>query len=103
MPGKKHTHKYNKIEIAGQKVWSCALDDCSHYMPYYLRQIMPGKGSLCWNCGNKFILTEPLMERERPICMQCDLKERGINLDVNNIDDIIAMIGQNTKDKTVEK
>ena len=100
MARKKHTHKYQMVNIAGQDVWACALDDCSHYMPYHLRELVPGKGSLSWSCNNKFILHPDAMKNKRPICTQCALKERGIDIN-GDIDEVIEMIRKQSEQKAI--
>jgi len=69
---KRHTHKYHKVLVAGDPVWACALPDCSHYMPNHMSELVPGRASLCWNCGEKFILDNTNMrETNQPTCINC--------------------------------
>lgn len=68
---KRHTHKYHKIEIAYQKVWACALPTCNHYMPKHMEAMVPGKASLCWECGEEIILTPQNMQSDKPVCDDC--------------------------------
>lgn len=64
---KRHTHKYMKVK----QVWCCALPDCTHFMPRNMPMSVTGKASICWNCGEEFILDERSMKEERPICFEC--------------------------------
>ena len=75
---KRHTHKYHRVEIAGAKVWACALGDCNHYMPVHMSALIPGKNSYCWDCDNPIILDSSNMIEDRPRCVEC---RTGINLD----------------------
>ncbi len=68
---KKHIHKYHKINFFNGKVWACALPDCSHYMPNHLVDMVPGKQSICWHCGESFIMDAHNMVDDRPVCAKC--------------------------------
>jgi len=42
-------------------------------IPRQLEDIMlPGRESMCWDCGNKFLLDDRALKMDRPICMKCD-------------------------------
>jgi len=69
---KKHIHKYHKINLAYSRLWACALPDCNHYMPKHLENNVPGKKSICWECGNEMILDDHNMLNDKPICLSCD-------------------------------
>jgi hypothetical protein len=71
MAGKKHTHKYHKVDAAGTTVWACALPECTHYMPDHLKHLVPGKNSLCWNCGESFPLDDRAIKLDKPVCINC--------------------------------
>ena len=96
MPGKgskNHTHKYHKITLGyDTKVWACALEDCTHYMPQHMENFVPGKVSLCWSCGEKFRLTNENMVNEKPICDKCTLEEKGI--DTNIFDEVSHILNK---------
>jgi DNA-directed RNA polymerase subunit RPC12/RpoP len=68
---KAHTHKYHYIPFSYTKVWACALGDCTHFMPAHMNAMMPGRKSLCWECGNEFHLDEESMKNSEPICPEC--------------------------------
>lgn len=78
MAGKKHTHKYHKINVAGTLVWACALPECSHYMPDHLKHMIPGKMSICWSCGESFALDERALRMTQPICINCAFPTDGV-------------------------
>ena len=69
----KHTHKYERLHDG---LWHCARSDCYHYMPHNC-PLLPGKLSVCWNCGNIFILNDELMTLNKPICYGCIDRIRG--------------------------
>lgn len=65
-----HTHKYEKIKWGTNKtiIWKCALVDCSHYLHV---EFILGKKSICWKCGNQFLMTYSKLLRNRPKCDKC--------------------------------
>lgn len=72
---KRHIHKYARVPFTyGSKVWACRLPDCNHYMPKHLEATVEGKSSICWQCGNDFILDIESMDEDTPRCKKC----RGI-------------------------
>lgn len=68
---KRHVHKYHKVMVANQYVWACALPDCTHYMPKHMENMIPGKYSICWNCGETFLLDTVNMRTDKPYCPDC--------------------------------
>ena len=86
----KHIHKYQRIQRKySGGVWACALPDCTHFMPKNVEDQVEGKLSVCWTCGEPFILDEDNMKNDRPVCFKCTgdmdldaldalLKEKGI-------------------------
>ena len=90
MPGKKHTHKYYMGIVAGTNVWICAFGDCSHYMPKHMESMVPGRNSICWDCGHEFSLDEIAMERMKPICKDCDGRtelERSVSVNLSSVNE----------------
>lgn len=76
---KKHIHKYYKRTIGSQWVWACGLDDCSHYMPVHMTELLQGKRTLCWNydkgnvdCEKVTLLDTRNWAKDKPICEACD-------------------------------
>jgi len=72
---KNHVHMYHLVPFIGDKVWACALGDCTHYMPKHMENFVLGKKSLCWNCRQEFFLDEENMKNPEPVCMACINKE----------------------------
>lgn len=86
----KHTHKYYRMNMNHVNVWACGEDDCSHYMPKHLEQMMQGKRSICWNCGGEFKLGPLSLQMERPTCNDC----RGLGSvlsDDNEHEDLVRL------------
>ena len=78
MPAKKHIHKYHRITLGYGKVWSCAIPECNHFMPRNMSARVIGKASICWNCGEQFVLDEHNMKDDRPVCIKCAPKSESI-------------------------
>lgn len=76
---KRHIHKYHKVLAGAVKVWACALPDCNHHMPPHYANMVEGKSSYCWNCGNQMILDSENMKDDKPICIGC---KTGVNDDI---------------------
>lgn len=74
MPGKKHIHKYHKINLAGHFVFACALSDCSHYIPKHIENLIIGKKTYCWECDLVMTMGLEEIKMDRPICVSCRTK-----------------------------
>lgn len=64
-------HKYHKIDLGYATVFACAEPSCTHYMPKHMEQILEGKNSICWACGEKFMMDSDALKMQRPQCMNC--------------------------------
>ena len=74
MPSKNHIHKYHRRRLGtSNKVWACALPDCSHYIPKHMESMAEGKQSVCNQCGEEFVLNIEAMESDKPRCENCRL------------------------------
>jgi len=70
---KKHkhkVHKYMRVEWGKKNsvIWRCVLPDCSHYVS---EGFALNRASLCWLCGEEFILTTKKLARKKPKCDAC--------------------------------
>lgn len=70
---KRHTHKYHKMKMGTVTVFACALSDCTHYMPSHMENMINGKKSICWECGDELIMDPVSMEMRLPKCANCRL------------------------------
>ncbi len=72
---RKHNHKYYfGLEIAGTKIWACALPECNHYMPKHMENMVNGKKAICWKCGETAIVNFTLMKeypQGKVLCDEC--------------------------------
>lgn len=91
---KRHTHKYHKIEINGEKVWKCGFGNCNHYMPKHQENLVIGKDSFCWGCGEEITLGPENMGMDLPECYDCIVGVKKVDGPVMippdfNIDDLL--------------
>jgi hypothetical protein len=69
MTKEKHVHKFKRlIYKSGNVTFFCTLPDCSHKINPALAL---GKRSLCWRCGEEFILDEYALRLAKPHCSAC--------------------------------
>lgn len=71
----RHTHKYIRAQLRFAQVWRCADPDCNHWMPPHQEGIMEGRASICWQCGEKFVLDIDALKEEMPRCAICRMPE----------------------------
>jgi hypothetical protein len=71
MTRQKHTHKYIRITAKHSFVWKCALEGCNHFVYGAQDYIVEGRQSICWNCGQSFVLDRERMKQEMPHCIDC--------------------------------
>lgn len=65
----KHIHKYMRTQLKYVSIWRCAT--CYHFMPQHMTDLVAGRDSVCWGCGNVFKLDEYNMRDEFPTCISC--------------------------------
>jgi hypothetical protein len=88
----KHTHKMKRLKYkSGNTIFFCALPDCSFKTNVALAL---GKKSICWRCGNTFIMSEYSLRLAKPHCDNChkpkgmtteDFKETIANIQTSEI------------------
>ncbi len=85
---KTHTHKYHYINLGFGSAWSCALGDCTHYMPPYgngrIDKRMVGRITRCFGCDNEIHLTEDLLKMDQPTCSACQIAMQQEIRDLNS-------------------
>jgi hypothetical protein len=89
MPKIKHgTHRYHRRALGSNKVWACAVPNCTHFIPRYMEAaLIEGRLSLCNNCGNEFTLTPDALKEDEPRCDECRLGIKPIDdsVDLTNL------------------
>lgn len=65
----KHTHKFRRHTYeTGGVIYFCVMPDCSVKIKPPLTL---GKRSLCWRCGETFIMSEYSIKLAKPHCENC--------------------------------
>src|SRR5687767_1573896 len=99
----RHAHKYYYgLKIGGSSVWACAFPFCNHYMPKHQEGRVENKLSICWQCGEEFVLETQLMNRPKPICIDC-LGLGGLVEEIRKQEDPILRASQERLDKLIPK
>lgn len=72
----KHVHKFKRHRYkSGTEVFFCALPDCSIKMSIPLSL---GKRTICWRCGNDFIMNDYSIRLAKPHCDECHKPKKMI-------------------------
>lgn len=64
-----HVHQYYLTRMGQKKTWKvykCAMAGCPHFLPDY--KMAYGRQSVCWECGDIFIITRIHRGVVRPKC-----------------------------------
>lgn len=65
----KHIHKFKRLKYkSGNQIFFCTLPDCNVKINSALAL---GKRSLCWRCGESFIMNEYSLRLAKPHCENC--------------------------------
>lgn len=78
-------HKYKRVEWGKNKtiVFRCMLPGCSHYVH---EEFVRGRMSLCWKCGNPFVMNP---DKERRVKPKCDACQHGRDPIMSRLDGIL--------------
>jgi len=69
MTKNQHIHKLKRLTYkSGNAVFFCALPDCSYKTNIALAL---GKRSICWRCGEPFVMSEYDLRLSKPHCDNC--------------------------------
>lgn len=60
-----HIHKYMRVELGdkGFTVFKCMWPNCKHYLR---TELVVGRASVCWKCGDEMILNTANMVNKKP-------------------------------------
>lgn len=100
---KQHTHKYHRRTVNYRPVWACGLPNCTHFMPPSMEELVIGRNSICWGCGDEFELDAFLLSQlkgidlEYPKCIRClrgDVSDTDVQKErvENALDGLMHMI-----------
>ncbi len=80
----KHTHKFKRLKYkSGNCIFFCALPDCSQKISTALAL---GKRSICWRCGETFIMSEYSLRLAKPHCDACHKPKK---VEVDNLIEVV--------------
>jgi ribosomal protein S27AE len=69
MPKISHVHKLKRLRYkSGNDIFFCALPDCAFKTNISL---VLGKRSICWRCGESFVMNEYSIRLSKPHCNNC--------------------------------
>lgn len=77
-------HKYMKIKFkdSGYEVYKCMIPACTHFIR---KELAIGNLTICWGCGNEFVLTPNRMIKKPT----CGCKKRGKGGDSDPLSDFL--------------
>lgn len=94
----KHVHKFRRHRYSsGNTVFFCALPDCKVKIDPALSL---GKRSICWRCGEPFILTEYSIRLAKPHCENChkpktlpaELSDRVMEMSSSDVEQLTGAV-----------
>ena len=89
----KHIHKVKRLRFkSGNHMYFCTLPDCYFKVNPAL---FLGKKTICWRCGEEFIMNEYSLRLARPHCEKCH-KTKSEDKEEIHIDDIVSPSAQDT-------
>ncbi len=98
----KHIHKYIRRNIGTKEKpterYCCADSSCTHFMPSL--QLVIGKDSICWECGDVFQISIDQVQNliKKPRCYECRTKKQQPDVGEHYEDTILdAAIDLSTK------
>jgi len=72
----KHVHKFKRVTYrSGNQVFFCALPDCNKKFAVALTL---GKRSVCWRCGETFLMSEYSLRLAKPHCEACHKSKKEV-------------------------
>jgi hypothetical protein len=75
-----HTHKFKRLRYkSGNEIFFCVLPDCSQKINPALAL---GKRSICWRCGEPFIMNEYSLRLSKPHCEACHKPKKEVDYPV---------------------
>lgn len=62
-------HKYYRTKIGDNYVvYKCGVAGCTHYVP---PELLVDRYSICWRCGEEFVITKAAARLAKPHCVAC--------------------------------
>jgi len=93
----KHVHKFRRLRYkSGNEIFFCTLPDCSAKIN---QSLALGKRSICWRCGEPFIMNEYSLRLAKPHCNNCHKPKNEIVPPTINLSDRLQQITQPEEDE----
>jgi hypothetical protein len=87
MKTEKHIHKFKRLRYkSGNEIFFCALPDCNQKLSTALAL---GKRSMCWRCGEAFIMNEYSLRLSKPHCDGCHRPKKDLTLQEQIAEDTV--------------
>ncbi len=78
MKQEKHIHKLKRLRYkSGNEIFFCVLPDCNKKFNIALAL---GKRSLCWRCGEEFIMSDYSLRLTKPHCENCHKPKKEVDI-----------------------
>ena len=76
-----HIHKFKRLRYkSGNEIFFCALPDCNQKINPALAL---GKRSICWRCGEPFIMNDYSLRLAKPHCEGCHKPKKDVDVNIN--------------------
>ena len=82
-----HIHKYIRVRLGKHIVYKCSLANCTHFLR---RELVVGRLSICWRCGEPFVMNRESITLARPRCTTC--KKTAKKADIAAITEFIEKV-----------
>lgn len=91
-------HMYKRYSVGAKKwvIYRCMLPNCTHHV---LPQMLVGRLSICYRCGEDFTCGEKDLNRAQPHCEPCtnpDLSPKGrkrVKVNTEAVSSILGNLG----------
>jgi hypothetical protein len=99
----KHVHKYKRMKVGKNKsyeIFRCFQPGCTHYIG---ADHIINRQSICWQCGDPFIITYKLI-KVKPTCQDCkDNKKRTAKpIEDFSLEDMLANIAAQEEEENAK-
>lgn len=73
----KGPHKYQRVRWGKNKtiIFKCMRPGCTHYLH---PEMMKGQDSICWSCGDIFMMNPDKLRRKKPKCDKCQSGKKAV-------------------------
>lgn len=83
-----HVHKFKRLKYkTGGQIFFCTQPDCSVKLNPALAL---GKRTICWRCGEPFLMNEYALRLVKPHCENCHKSKNGVSLQDFSVDTLTS-------------